>query len=114
MFLNETVRNTVGGAFLLKNLNTGGVSLFNKCTFYNNFGDNGGAIYADKGGNLFCLDNHFSNDISYLKINQGMQEILDSRAEVEAKLIDNKIDANKEDETSGAGNQDSSEGRLLQ
>ena len=47
MFQNETVRNTVGGAFLLQNLNTGGVSFFNMCNFYNNFGDNGGAIKAD-------------------------------------------------------------------
>ena len=81
----------------MKNLNAGGISLFSKCTFYNNFGDNGGAIYADKGGILFCLDNHFSNDFSYLKINPGMQEILDSRAEVEAKLIENQADPKKEE-----------------
>ena len=44
-----------------------------------------------------------------------MQEILDSRAEVEAKLIDNQGDPiEEENETSSAGNQDSTEGRLLQ
>ena len=83
MFYNETVANTVGGAFLFKNLNKGGVTLIQDCTFFNNFGSSGGAIMADSGGALAAKDNHFSNDERFLRWPEEMALVFESKASVE-------------------------------
>jgi len=62
VFLNETVRNTVGGAFFIANLNDAGATIFENCTFYNNFGVSGGSIRFEEGGVLLAITNHFSGD----------------------------------------------------
>ena len=86
MFRNETFRNTVGGAIAISELNEGGVTLFVQCKFYNNYGEQGGAIDADRGGALIAIGNTFSNDARLLKQTDGMKEVIEGRQRIEANL----------------------------
>ena len=83
LFLNETVRNTVGGAIFVASLNTGGMTVLNNCTFFNNFGLEGGSIKVDNGGIIYAVDNRFSNDVSFLETTDRMDEILQGKYEEE-------------------------------
>ena len=47
MFKSERFENIVGGALFFNSLNTGGLTILEKCQFYNNFGDTGAAISLD-------------------------------------------------------------------
>ena len=47
MFNSERFENIVGGTLYFKNLNTGGLTILEKCRFYNNFGDEGASIALD-------------------------------------------------------------------
>ena len=77
MFQQETIRNTVGGAIFIRSLNNGGVTFLDRCTFYNNFGQEGGSISADRGGIIFAQANSFSNDPRYLSFTEGILEIIE-------------------------------------
>ena len=83
LFLYETVRNTVGGAIFVNKLNSGGMTVLSDCTFYNNFGLEGGSIKVDNGGIIYAVNNRFSNDVSFLETSDRMDEILEDKFEEE-------------------------------
>ena len=69
MFLNEHVRNTVGGAISIEGMNFFGFTIVKDCDFRNNFGKDGGSINMNEGGNLFAKGNTFelSPGFQYIK-----------------------------------------------
>ena len=75
-FKNDTIKNTAGGAIVVRNLNMLGYTFVQNCTFFNNFNLEGGAINFLRGGSLISFDNNFSLDLGYLDIPKDMYDLM--------------------------------------
>ena len=60
MFKNEVMKNQIGTAIDIKNINDAGFIIIESCIFYNNYSSHGASIRMEKGGALIALNNHFS------------------------------------------------------
>ena len=79
MFKSERFENIVGGALFFMNLNTGGLTILEKCQFYNCVGDSGASISLDQGGLIYAADNYFSNDLAFAKWPEKVEQILNKK-----------------------------------
>lgn len=90
LFFEEHVEYTVGGAIIFKNMDHAGVTIFESCTFVNNFGASGGSIQMENGGLLFILNNAFSLDTSFLKVNDELVNLITQKNLFEDDLFESK------------------------
>lgn len=75
-FLNETVTATAGGALVFENMNDAAINILQDCTFFTNYGGQGGSVYLNNGGILAGINNTFDAYDGFLDRPDAFNDLL--------------------------------------
>ena len=83
MFVNETIRHSVGGAIVVKNANGASYTIFLDCYFFNNFGRQGASIGLSSGGGFAAFGTMFEMDLDQIVIPYKLYKLADDKTLLE-------------------------------